>query len=147
MPGGGWAAVDRGEVCEALVRSDKIAAAGKVQATAGLAFTPDRRAGANSMRGWSRVSRPGVDGGAACRQQPFCSSCAATSRGAVGRLKEQAIVEALRGGGYMKVEARDQGGVRFIDPYVLDGAATAIDAAAARCALTRVWQNPVILPR
>ena len=35
----------------------------------------------------------------------------------------------------MRVEARDRAGVRFIDPYVLDGAPTAIDAAAARCAI------------
>jgi hypothetical protein len=42
---------------------------------------------------------------------------------------------AVRGGGTMRIEARDAAGVRFIDPYVLEGAPTAIDAAAARCAL------------
>ena len=43
VAGGGWAAIDRGSVCEALARSEKIAAKGKVQAIAGFAFTPDRR--------------------------------------------------------------------------------------------------------
>ena len=32
----------------------------------------------------------------------------------------------------MRVEARDMAGRRFSDPYVLAGAPTAIDAAAAR---------------
>jgi hypothetical protein len=35
----------------------------------------------------------------------------------------------------MRVESRDERGVRFSDPYLLDGAPTAIDAAAARCSL------------
>jgi hypothetical protein len=34
----------------------------------------------------------------------------------------------------MRVEARDGAGRRFADTYGLAGAATAIDAAAARCA-------------
>jgi len=33
------------------------------------------------------------------------------------------------------VQSRDGFGARFSDPYLLDGAPTAIDAAAARCAL------------
>jgi hypothetical protein len=51
-----------------------------------------------------------------------------------GPLQEQAIIAALRDGTRMTVEARDAAGRRFIDPYSLDGAATAIDAAAAACA-------------
>jgi hypothetical protein len=34
----------------------------------------------------------------------------------------------------MSIESRDAGGRRVVDPYSLDGAATAIDAAAAACA-------------
>ena len=41
--GGGWAAIDRGDSCVALSRSLRIAPKGKVQATAGFAFSPDRR--------------------------------------------------------------------------------------------------------
>jgi len=47
----------------------------------------------------------------------------------------QAIIDALRTATNMRVESRDAAGVRFTDPYLLDGAPTAIDAAAARCAL------------
>jgi hypothetical protein len=49
-------------------------------------------------------------------------------------MQEQAIMAAVRGGGWMSIEARDTAGRRFTDYYALDGAATAIDAAAARCA-------------
>ena len=41
--GGAWAAIDRGVVCEALTRSQRIAPKDKVQAEAGLTFTPDHR--------------------------------------------------------------------------------------------------------
>jgi hypothetical protein len=34
----------------------------------------------------------------------------------------------------MRVDSRDASGRRFVDRYLLDGAPTAIDAAAARCA-------------
>jgi hypothetical protein len=52
-----------------------------------------------------------------------------------GPLEEQAIIAAARNATAMRIEARDAGGARFTDPYLLDGAPTAIDAAAARCAL------------
>ena len=57
--GSGWAAIDRGMVCEALSRSAKIAPRGKVQATAGYAFTPDHRRWGEFHAQLSRVSRPG----------------------------------------------------------------------------------------
>src|SRR4051812_39310007 len=41
--GGAWAAIDRGNVCEALSRSQKIAPKDKVQAVAGVSFTADHR--------------------------------------------------------------------------------------------------------
>jgi hypothetical protein len=52
-----------------------------------------------------------------------------------GPLQEQAIIAAARDASAMRVEARDGAGRRFVDSYMLDGAPTAIDAAAARCAL------------
>ena len=52
-----------------------------------------------------------------------------------GPLQAQAIIAAVRDGATMRIDSRDQRGVRFTDPYLLDGAPTAIDAAAARCAL------------
>ena len=47
----------------------------------------------------------------------------------------------------MRFEARDVAGGRFADPYLLDGAPTAIDAAAARCALRGAGKIPLIAPR
>jgi hypothetical protein len=70
------------------------------------------------------------------RDQPFLlisRSSFAWSRGAA---QEAAIIAALRGGGAMKVEAGAVAGGRFVDRYSLDGAAGAIDAAAA-CAARR----------
>ena len=57
-----------------------------------------------------------------------------------GPLQEQAIIAAAARRDGDAVEARDAAGRRFADPYSLDGAPTAIDAAA-RAALRR-WQNP-----
>jgi hypothetical protein len=52
-----------------------------------------------------------------------------------GSLQAQAIVAALRDAPAMTIASRDTAGARFSDPYLLDGAPTAIDSAAARCAL------------
>src|SRR3982750_3258022 len=57
--GGGWAAIDRGAVCEALARSVLQAPKGRVQATAGFAFTPDRRRWGEFHAHLSRIPRPG----------------------------------------------------------------------------------------
>jgi hypothetical protein len=46
------------------------------------------------------------------------------------------LIEAARYGESMRVEARDRGGRRIVDRYLLAGAATAIDSAAAECAQT-----------
>ena len=51
-----------------------------------------------------------------------------------GPIQEQAIIAAVRGARSISVESRDAAGQRFADPYILAGAATAIDAAAAACA-------------
>ena len=56
------------------------------------------------------------------------------ARGAIawsrGPAQEAAIIAAMRSAGGMRIEGRSAGG-RFIDRYALDGAPTAIDAAAA----------------
>jgi hypothetical protein len=48
---------------------------------------------------------------------------------------DRAIVAAMRSGRSMSVETLAGGGKPFADVYALKGAATAIDAAALRCAL------------
>jgi len=135
--GGGWAAIDRGHVCEALSRSERIAAKGKAQATAGFAFAVSRRPWGEFHAQLSRGTRPGSSAMLHVGSRPFLLVVRGDQVWSRGPAQEQAIIDAVRAGGRMRVEARDTRGVRFIDPYVLDGAPTAIDAAAARCSLRR----------
>jgi hypothetical protein len=132
--GGAWAAIDRGQACEAVSRSQKVAARGKVQAEAGVTFTPDRRRWGEFHARLSRLPRAGSSVVLTVGRQPFLLVGRGDWAWSRGYRQEQAIIEALRNGGWMKVESRDGAGRRFSDPYLTDGAATAIDSAAARCA-------------
>ena len=132
--GGAWAAIDRGTVCEAEARSARIAPKGKVQAIAGFAFTADRRRWGEFHARLSRASRPGSSVMLTIGDQPFMLVARGGWAWSRGPLQEQAIIDAVRSAGGMRIEARDASGRRFADPYALDGAPTAIDAAAARCA-------------
>ena len=132
--GPAWAAVDRGDSCEALAKSARIAARGKVQAVAGFSFTPDRRRWGEFHARLSRPTRPGSTVLLNVAGQPFLLVARGGSAWSRGPAQEQAILAAVRSATGMRVEARDPGGRRFADPYLLDGAPTAIDAAAARCA-------------
>ena len=133
--GGAWAAIDRGPVCEALSRSQNIAPKDKVQAEAGITFFADgRRQGELRVR-LSRMPRGDATVILHVGEQPFLLVTRAGWAWSRGPLQAQAIMEALRNGTAMRVEIRDAAGARFSDPYLLDGAPTAIDSAAARCAL------------
>src|SRR5438270_6841555 len=132
--GGAWAAIDRGDACEALARSAKIAPKGKVQATAGFAFTPDHRRWGEFHAQLSRIPRPGSSVMLQVGDQPFLLVARGGWAWSRGPLQEQAIIASARNATGMRIEARDASGGRFTDPYLLDGAPTAIDAAAARCA-------------
>ena len=144
--GGAWAAIDRGDACEALARSAKIAPKGKVQATAGFAFTPDHRRWGEFHAQLSRIPRPGSSVMLQVGDQPFLLVARGGWAWSRGPLQEQAIIASARNATGMRIEARDASGGRFTDPYLLDGAPTAIDAAAARCA-SRGWQSALTLPR
>lgn len=132
--GGGWAAVDRGGSCEALARSVLVAAKGKAQATAGFAFTPDRRRWGEFHAHLSRVPRAGSSVMLDIAGQPFLLVARGDWAWSRGPRQEQAIIAAARNASAMRVEARDGSGRRFVDSYALGGAPTAIDAAAAACA-------------
>lgn len=132
--GGSWAAIDRGATCEALSRSLRIAAKGKVQAIAGFTFSADRRRWGEFHARLRRMPRPGATVLLRIDNQPFLLVARGNDAWSDGPLQEQAIIGALRGASAMSVESRDMSGGRFIDPYSLDGAATAIDSAAAACA-------------
>jgi hypothetical protein len=132
--GGAWAAIDRGATCEALSRSLRIAAKGKVQAEVGFTFSADRRRWGEFHARLRRMPRAGAAVMLNVGSQPFLLVSRGNEAWSDGPLQEQAIIAALRSATGMTVESRDAGGRRFIDPYSLDGAATAIDAAAAACA-------------
>ena len=133
--GGAWAAIDRGPVCEALSRSQKIAPKDKVQAVAGISFTPDRRRWGEFHVQLSRMPRADATVMLNVGSQPFLLTTRGGWAWSRGPAQAEAIIAALRGGTTMSIVSRDGAGVRFTDPYLLDGAPTAIDAAAARCAL------------
>jgi hypothetical protein len=132
---GAWAAIDRGTVCEALSRSQKIAPKDKVQALAGLTFTPDYKRWGEFHARLSRNPRGDASVMLQIGGQPFLLAARGGWAWSRGPLQAQAIIAAMRDGATMSVASRDERGVRFFDPYLLDGAPTAIDAAAARCAL------------
>ena len=130
--GGQWAAIDRGVSCEAGARSIRLAQKGKVQAHSGFAF--DRGRNGQFFTRLSRVPRAGSTVVLTVGAQPFLLTARGDWAWSTNRAQEAAIIAAARAGGGMRVESRDQAGRRFADRYLLDGAATAIDAAAAHCA-------------
>jgi hypothetical protein len=132
--GGAWAAIDRGGLCEALAHSARIAERGKVQAVASFSFTPDHKRWGEFHARLSRPVRVGSSVILSVGDQPFLLVARGGDAWSRGPLQEQALITAIRGADGMRIEARDPGGRRFSDPYSLDGAPTAIDAAAARCA-------------
>jgi hypothetical protein len=132
--GGHWAAIDRGATCEAGSRALRIVTKGKVQARAGFAFDAVGPRRGQFFALLSRVSRPGSTVVLTVGARPFLLASNGQWAWSSGPAQEQAIIAAARGAGGMTLRSRDQGGSRFADRYMLDGAATAIDAAAARCA-------------
>ena len=133
--GGAWAAIDRGASCEALSRSQRVARKDKVQATAGVAFTPDHRRWGEFTAQLSRMPRGNSSVMLQIGDQPFLLVTRGGRVWSRGPMQAEAIIAAMREGTVMSIASRDERGARFSDPYLLDGAPTAIDAAAARCAL------------
>ena len=130
---GQWAAFEEQGKCRAMARSLRNAAKGQPQAFAAILFDPVRRQnGVLSVR-LNRPARPGASIVLTVGTQPFLlrgNGAIAWSRGPA---QEAAILAAMRANSGMRVEARDAGGRRSVDRYLLDGAPTAIDAAAAQC--------------
>ena len=133
--GGAWAAIDRGATCEALSRSQKIAPRDKVQAVAGFTFTANHGRWGEFHARLSRMPRGDASVMLQVSGQPFLLAARGGWAWSRGPVQAQAIIAALRESTNMSIQSRDAAGARFSDPYLLDGAPTAIDAAAARCAL------------
>ena len=132
--GGQWVALDRGESCEAASRSLRIAQKGKVQARAGFAFDANGARSGQFFAEMSRVPRAGSTAILTVGTQPFMLVTNGHWAWSRDPRQEAAIIAAVRAAGGMRVDSRDATGRRIIDRYLLDGAPTAIDAAAARCA-------------
>lgn len=136
--GGHWVAAEQpdGRSCAALSRSELIAPKGREQARLSVSF--DRggpRQGELHVR-LSRSARPGssvllVAGGRTF--QLVGRGADAWSRGPA---QEAAIIAALRGASDMRVRFRGATS-GYTDRYLLRGAPTAIDAAAAACSRPR----------
>ena len=129
-----WAAIDRGDRCDAVTRSLRVAPKGKVQASAGFAFTADRSRWGEFHVQLSRAQRPGSSVMLSLGEQQFLLLSRGDWAWSRGPAQEQAIIAAARNASGMRVEGRDGAGRRFVDSYSLEGAPTAVDAAAAACA-------------
>ena len=140
--GGAWAAIDRGSGCEAISRSQRVAPKDKVQALAGFSFTADARRWGEFHARLSRAPRPGASVMLTVGNQPFLLVTRGDWAWSRGPIEAQAIIAAARNAPGMRIESRDGSGARFVDPYLLDGAATAVDAAAARCSLRAAGKIP-----
>ena len=132
---GHWAALEREGRCEAVVASLSSAVKDRPQARVSIAFdaSPKGRNGEIAVL----LSRP-PRGDSSVMLTIGATPYLLTARGdlawSTGPAQEAAILAAMRAGESMRVEARSAGGGRIVDRYLLDGAPTAIDAAAA-CAL------------
>ena len=134
---GAWAAFDRGLACEALARPLAPPRRNDAQPYAALAFD---RAGPRQGQLFvqlRRPSRPGSSVMLTIGDQPFLLAARGASAWSRGPAQEAAIIAAMRAAGGMRLDARDLAGRRMTERFLLDGAPTAIDAAAAACSLPR----------
>ena len=130
---GDWVAFDRGPSCEAVARSLLVPKKGEPQPHVALTFDRGRGRKGELSIALRRPSRAGSTVVLTIGDQPFLLSARGASAWSRGPAQEQAIIAAMRGASGMRVEARDTAGRRTVDRYMLNGAPTAIDAAAAAC--------------
>lgn len=134
---GAWASFDRGQACEAVARSIRTARKNEEQARVAIAF--DRR-GSRLGQFSARLRRPARAGSSVLLTigtQPFLLVSRGVHAWSRGPRQESAILSAMRAAGGMRIEAREPSGRMMVDRYLLDGAPTAVDAAAAACSRPR----------
>ena len=131
---GAWAAIDRQSSCEAVTRSP-FRSASLPPVTAGFRFTPDRRQWGQFHAALSRDPRPGATILLEIGGETFLLVGRGRDAWSRGTAQDQAIIAAIRSAQAMKVTARSGSGRRFTDRFEVRGAPSAIDRAAARCAL------------
>lgn len=131
--GGAWAAHRFGARCEASARPLHPARQREPEARAGFQFDPRAGRSGEFFVRLSRDPRAGSSVMLTVGTQPFLLVVRGPWAWSRGPAQDEAIIAAARAAGGMRVEARDQSGRSFVDRYLLAGAATAIDAAAAGC--------------
>ena len=134
---GNWASFDRGQACEAVARP--LAPPNSHDSPPYVVIAFDR-AGPRHGQLFAQLRRPARPGSsviATIGDQPFLLAARDASAWSKDARQEAAMLAAIRIAGGMRSEARDSSGRRMADRYVLDGAPTAIDAAAAACSLPR----------
>jgi len=134
---GAWAGFDRGPACEAVAKPIAKTKGRDAQAYVAIAF--DRAAPRHGQMfvQLRRPARPGSSVVATIGDQPFLLSPRGAAAWSKDAGQEAAILAAMRVAGGMRIVARDVAGRRMSDRYLLAGAPTAIDAAAAACSRPR----------
>ena len=105
-----------------------------MQARAGFAFDAGGPRRGQFFAQLSRNVRPGATVILTVGEQPFMLASGSGWAWSRDPAQETGIIASVRAATGMRIESHDIGGGRFVDRYQLDGAPTAIDAAAARCA-------------
>jgi hypothetical protein len=137
VAGGSWASFDRGRSCEAMAKP--IVPVRKEEAEPYVAIAFDRggpRQGQLFVQ-LRRPARPGSSVILTIGDQPFLLTARGSSAWSKDPVQESAILAAMRTAGGMRLEGRSATGRRMADRFMLDGAPTAIDAAAAACSVPR----------
>ena len=126
---GQWAALGNKAQCDAASLALLPASKTRLQGRASVTFDGNKRHGQFA----AALSKPVASGAAMLTigDQPFLLVARGTSAWSRGPMQEAAIIAAMRGASRMRIEGRSARGLRFIDRYDLNGAPTAIDAAAA----------------
>ena len=134
---GSWASFDRGPACEALAKALAPVRKQQVQPYIAVAFD---RAGPRQGQLFVQLRRPLRPGSSpilTVGDQPFLLVARGATAWSKDARQEAAILAAMRTAGGLRIEGRDAAGRRLADRYLLDGAPTAIDAAAAACSRPR----------
>jgi hypothetical protein len=132
---GQWATLRQEHTCEAASRSLGTVHKNRQPARASLSFDAGGPRYGQFAARLSRTPRSGATIMLHVGDQPFLLMTQGDMAWSRGPRQEQAIIAAMRKGGWMRIEARSPGGGRIVDRYSLDGAPLAIDTAAA-CAAT-----------
>ena len=145
--GGAWAAIDRGGVCEALTRSQKIAPKDKVQAEAGVSFTPDHRRWGEFHVRLSRMPRGDATVMLNIGDQPFLLARAVDWAWSRGPAQAQAIIAALRLRRDDERRKPRSGGRALLRSLSARRRTDRDRCRGGALRASRRWQNPVIAPR